>query len=200
VSRLGMSVDLERCVGCWACAVACKTEHDSPEGVWLMSVEVLGHGLVDRSLGATPEVAKSYRPRACVQCADAPCLTVCPTDALVVRPDGIVEVDDDACIGCGKCESACPYDAIAMQPRPGDPSRSVAAKCDFCAHRVDAGLLPACADACPTDAIVFGPVDSLPREGAEQLHPELGTDPSVWFAPNHRAERQRRSVAVPPTD
>jgi len=203
-----MRVDLNRCIGCWACAAACKVENGTPPEVWWQTVEVVGGDTVDRS---TTEIAKTYRPRNCMQCVDAPCIPVCPVDAITKRPDGIVEIDGDTCVGCSKCATACPYDAITMHQRPDDPANAVpvASKCNFCAPRVDAGQQPACVDACPTNAIEFGDFGDFGDEGVEPHHEddprrpvrigeELGADPSIWFLPHTRLQDQLRSIAAPP--
>ena len=79
----------------------------------------------------------------CNHCKDAPCVDICPTEALFTREDGIVDFDKDRCIGCKSCMQACPYDALYI-----DPETSTAAKCNYCAHRVDVGLEPACVNVC----------------------------------------------------
>jgi len=175
MSRLGMVVNLDRCIGCWACAVACKMENSIGEGLWWQEIKTIGGADIDTSAGVFPNVSKHYQPRNCFHCAEPPCLPVCPTGAIVQRADGIVEILYDKCIGCGKCEPACPYDAIEMNHfapvlPPGleqghgaaevAPRRAhVVEKCTFCSHRVDQGLQPACVEACPTQVITFGDVE-----------------------------------------
>jgi molybdopterin-containing oxidoreductase family iron-sulfur binding subunit len=212
-----MVIDLDRCIGCWACAVACKMENSVGEGLWWQKVQTVGGAAIDTSAGAFPHVQKHYRPRNCFHCADPPCLPVCPTSALVKRPDGIVEIIDDLCTGCGECVTACPYDAIEMNEvtpilphglESGHGAAEVAPrvagvveKCSFCVHRVDQGLEPACVCACPTQVIRFGDVDdpqsavatARAAPGAFRLGEESGADPSVWFLPAVSGANQRRS-------
>jgi Fe-S-cluster-containing dehydrogenase component len=119
----------------------------------------------------------------CNHCDDAPCVTICPTKALFRRPDGI-EVDDAVrCIGCKSCMHACPYDALYI-----DPITRTAAKCNYCGHRVDQGLLPACDVVCPEKAIIAGDLDDptseihqlVAREPVMVRKPEQGTRPKLF--------------------
>ena len=217
MTRLGMVVDLDRCIGCWGCAVACTVENSVGLGLWWQRVVTVGGPTIDTSAGLFPDVHKHYEVRNCAHCADPPCLPACPTAAIVKRPDGIVEIVEDRCTGCRDCIPACPYDAIemnehapllphgledghgsaAVRPRPA----GVVEKCTFCVHRVDEGLDPACVVACPTHAITFGdvhdPSSAVARLAAEEdayrLDVESGADPSVWFLPAATAMSQRRS-------
>ena len=217
MSRLGMVLNLDRCIGCWACAVACKMENSIGEGLWWQEIKTIGGADIDTSAGVFPNVSKHYQPRNCFHCAEPPCLPVCPTTAIVQRADGIVHIIYDKCIGCGKCEPACPYDAIEMNKfapvlpagleqghgaAEVPPRRAhVVEKCTFCSHRVDQGLQPACVEACPTQVITFGDVDdpdsAVARErakpGAFRIDEQSGADPSVWFLPALAGAKQRRS-------
>jgi molybdopterin-containing oxidoreductase family iron-sulfur binding subunit len=217
MTRLAMVVDLDRCIGCWACAVACKVENSVGEGLWWQEVLTVGGTAIDTSAGSYPHVDKHYEPRNCFHCAEPPCLPVCPTGAVVQRADGIVEIVHDRCIGCTYCVLACPYDAIEMNlDEPKLPAgledghgaaavaprhAGVAEKCTFCSHRVDVGLQPACVSACPTDVITFGDIDDVDSAVARQagasdayrLREDLGAEPSVWFLPARTAATQRRS-------
>jgi len=100
----GMVIDLRKCVGCNACTVACKSENKTPPGV---SYNVV----IDEETGRYPNVSRRFLPRACLQCQRPACVSVCPVGATRRRPDGIVEIDYDACIGCRYCLAACPYGA-----------------------------------------------------------------------------------------
>ncbi len=134
--------------------------------------------------GEFPSVKRSFAVLRCNQCTAAPCVTICPTNALRKRPDGIVDVDPRSCIGCKSCMQGCPYDALYIHP-----SKGTAEKCHFCAHRAEQGLAPACAIVCPTEAIIPGDFDDpdsrvsqLKREhelSARKL--EAGTGPNVWY-------------------
>lgn len=175
--RLGFVIDNRKCIGCHACTVACKSEHDVPLGVnrtWVKQVET----------GVFPDVRRSFHVMRCNHCADAPCVEICPVAALYTRPDGIVDFDNGRCIGCKGCLQACPYDALHIDPRT-----HTAAKCNFCSHRVDRGLQPACVVACPEQAIVAGDVHApgsfiaglLAGQPVQVRRPEKGTDPSLWY-------------------
>src|SRR5262249_12689306 len=115
---------------------------------------------------------------------NAPCVTICPTVALYRRPDGIVDFDRDRCIGCKSCMQACPYDALYI-----DPDTHTAAKCHFCAHRVERGLEPACVIVCPERAILAGDLDDPASEVARVVarsqvavrKPEQGTRPKLFY-------------------
>lgn len=144
-----LAVDVERCTGCHACSVACKAEYRIPLGRFRTKVYY-------RDAGTFPAVKRHFLPAFCMQCADAPCLKVCPGKAVQRGNDGIVRIDKDACTRnrktCGAaCEKACPYAAIATRPQGG-----IADKCDFCSDRLAVSLLPSCVAACPTEALVFG--------------------------------------------
>ena len=168
-------IDQDRCIGCHACTTACKSENEVPLSVtrtYVKSVDV----------GEFPQARRAFQVTRCNQCEDAPCVAACPTGAMFARPDGIVDVDKDACIGCKACMAACPYDAIFINPED-----HAAEKCNFCAHRIDAGLEPACVVVCPTQAILVGPAsDSLAgsivaREPVAVRRPEKGTRPKLFY-------------------
>lgn len=145
--RFGFAIDNRACIGCHACTVACKSEHDVPIGVnrtWVKYIEK----------GTFPNARRSFNVQRCNHCADAPCVEICPVTSLYTRPDGIVDFDSDRCIGCKACMQACPYDALYL-----DPNTNTAAKCNYCTHRVDQGYEPACVVVCPVEAIVSGDLD-----------------------------------------
>ena len=142
--RWAKIIDQTRCIGCHACTTACKSENEVPVGVTRTYVKNV-------DVGVFPEARRNYQVTRCNQCTDAPCAAACPTKAMFVRDDGIVDFDKDSCIGCKACIAACPYDAIFINPE--DHS---AEKCNFCAHRIDVGLEPACSVVCPVEAILVG--------------------------------------------
>lgn len=197
--RLGMVIDLKRCVGCNACTLACKQEHGTPTGVHFARV-------VTRELGTYPVTRRTFLPVLCNHCQDAPCEEVCPTGATYIRPDGIVMVDNQKCIGCRACAVACPYmnrffleeGMLEGDGRPASTFERVKwaafeegtmAKCTLCAHRIDRGLEPACVVTCPSEARIFGDLDDengrlqrLIRErSGRTLLPECNTRPSVYY-------------------
>lgn len=175
--QLGFVIDHTRCIGCHACTVACKSENDVPLGdfrTWVKYTET----------GEFPEVRRNFAVLRCNQCSDAPCMTICPTSALHKRPDGIVDLEQDNCIGCKSCMHACPYDALYINEDTG-----IAEKCHFCAHRTEIGLAPACAVVCPTEAIIPGDFDD-PESVVSRMtrefdlgvrKPEAGTRPNVRY-------------------
>jgi len=176
-------LDQTRCIGCHACTTACKSENSVPLGVtrtYVKSVDV----------GNFPHVRRAFQVTRCNQCADAPCVAACPTKAMYQRPDGIVDFDKSICIGCKACMAACPYDAIFINPE--DHS---AEKCNFCAHRLEIGLEPACVTVCPTEAILVGDLNDptskvakiVQREAVAVRRPEKGTSPGLFYKGAHQS-------------
>jgi Fe-S-cluster-containing dehydrogenase component/formate-dependent nitrite reductase membrane component NrfD len=173
----GFAIDLRKCIGCHACTIACKAEHDIPVGVnrcWVKTVEQ----------GTFPDTRRFFFPVLCNQCDEAPCARICPTNALFKRRDGIVDLYGDSCIGCRACMVACPYDQLFI-----DPNTHTAEKCNFCANRVENDLLPACVSVCPTECRIFGDLDDpssevaqiAAREMTRVRKPEKGTIPKVFY-------------------
>ncbi len=171
--RWGMVLDLKRCIGCNACAVACMQENSLPRGMmWTKTVS--------EEIGNYPNVTRAYIPILCNHCEEAPCERVCPTKATYITDNGIVMVDENKCIGCGACYTACPYknrhfmrkelletglygngDSITPFEKQGYPRfvHGTMVKCTFCHERVTENLDPACAFTCPTEARIFGDLD-----------------------------------------
>src|SRR5437867_2520708 len=175
--RYGFVIDHRKCIGCHACTVACKEENQVPLGTfrtWVKYVEK----------GTWPHTRRYFSVLRCNHCDDAPCITICPTVALYRRADGIVDFDGARCIGCKSCMQGCPYDALYI-----DPNTNTAAKCHYCAHRVEVGLEPACVVVCPERAIIAGDLDDprteiarlVGREQVEVRKPEQGTRPKVYY-------------------
>ncbi len=201
MARLGMVIDLKRCIGCNACTLACKQENGTPAGIHYARV-------VTREVGTYPQSKRTFLPLLCNHCADAPCAKACPTGATYIRADGIVMVDREKCIGCRACAVACPYMnrhfieqgflAKGYNDDAKNPYEAVKftafeegtmTKCTLCAHRVDQGLDPACVITCPTEARIFGDLEDdggklkkLIRErNGWSLLPECNTKPSVYY-------------------
>lgn len=175
--RYGFLIDQNRCIGCHACTVACKEEHNIALGVnrtWVKYIEK----------GHYPDTRRHFAVLRCNHCDDAPCIEICPTVALFRRPDGIVDFDSGRCIGCKSCMQACPYDALYI-----DPDRNTAAKCNFDAPRVEMGYKPACEIVCPTEAILSGDVDDPNSEISRRIavektavrKPDKGTNPKLFY-------------------
>ncbi len=173
----GFVMDNRKCIGCHACSTACKSENDVPLGVartWVKYTET----------GQYPDARRNFQVTRCNHCENPPCVRICPVTAMYQRDDGIVEFDPDVCIGCKACMQACPYDAIYI-----DPNNNTAAKCHYCAHRVDVGLEPACVVVCPTHAIISGDMDDPESEISRTLakhnvmvrKPEQGTAPKTFY-------------------
>jgi Fe-S-cluster-containing dehydrogenase component/formate-dependent nitrite reductase membrane component NrfD len=175
--QYGFAIDQRTCIGCHACTVACKTEHEIPVGQFRTWVKY-----VDK--GEYPATTREFGVMRCNHCTDAPCIAICPTNALFKRDDGIVDFDNQQCIGCKSCMQACPYDALYI-----DEDTHTAAKCNFCAHRIDQGLEPACVVVCPTESIWVGDLDDaesgirkfLSIEPVQTRTPEQKTGPNVFY-------------------
>jgi Fe-S-cluster-containing dehydrogenase component/formate-dependent nitrite reductase membrane component NrfD len=176
-------IDHTRCIGCHACTTACKSENLVPLSVTRTYVKHV-------DVGVFPQVRRAHQVTRCNQCAHAPCVVACPTTAMFKRADGIVDFDKSICIGCKACMAACPYDAIFINPE--DHS---AEKCNFCAHRIDMGLEPACVVVCPTQAILVGDMNDadsyvaqiINREAVTVRRPEKETLPKLFYKGAHQA-------------
>ncbi|MBV8202768.1 MAG: polysulfide reductase NrfD, partial [Acidobacteria bacterium] len=187
-------IDQQRCIGCHACTTACKSENAVPLGVTRTYVKYV-------DVGVFPQARRAFQVTRCNQCDDAPCTAACPTGAMFRRPDGIVDFDKSICIGCKACIAACPYDAIFVNPE--DHS---AEKCNFCAHRLDVGLEPACVVVCPTEAILVGDLGDPDSQVARIVHrepvavrrPEKDTRPKLFYRGAHQATLDPLAARRPP--
>lgn len=223
--RLGLVIDLERCAGCWTCAVACKAENNVAMGNWWNRVlsppgkEQSQYGIP--SLTQDGSVDMIFRPYACMHCQNAACVKVCPTGATYKRPDGITAQDYSKCIGCRSCIAACPYnvrvfnwekpvqipaydsDHVGNIDVPERP-KGVVEKCTFCMERTDKGELPACVAGCPSHARYFGDLNDpnsevsklISNRTGEKYKEEFGTDPSVYYLPTRQRQTLRIGVAT----
>lgn len=206
--KWGMVIDLQKCVGCDSCTVACKAENRTPPGV---SYNVV----MEEEHGEYPNVSRTNLPRPCMQCENPPCVQVCPVSATYKMENGIVNIDYDRCIGCRYCMIACPYGAryfdfgenyddevegsgeltspeYGMQRGEREPGKSPIGnvrKCSFCYHRLERGEEPACVETCIGDARNAGDLNDPESEvsalasssRAFQLKEEEGTDPNVYY-------------------
>ena len=193
MARWGMVIDLQRCVGCYACVLACKQEHFLPPGIFWGR-------LVVSETGQHAAITKAVYPVLCNHCEDAICVKVCPTGATQKRDDGIIFIDYDQCAGCRYCVIACPYqqrtyyadDQKEYFPGQGLTELEIIGKelyplqkgsvikCNFCLERIDEGLKqglepgvdrqasPACVITCPAKARNFGDLDD-PRSEVSRL-------------------------------
>ncbi len=193
--RWVMVIDLRKCIGCHACTIACIAENKLPPGVVYRPV-------ITEEIGEYPNVSMRFIPRPCMQCDNPPCVPVCPVNATYKRPDGVVEIDYNACIGCRYCITACPYNARtfdfgenytdkAPEKAPYEEAPNFeygrrwrrereqspignARKCHFCLHRLEAGQLPACTTGCVGRATFFGDAND-----PDSLVSELISNPNV---------------------
>ena len=183
--RYGLVFDLERCIGCQACTVACKVENSIEQGSWIR-VEMLDGQPLDTTKGQFPELTMYYLPVTCMHCQDPPCVDACPTDAIYQRDDGVVILNTSKCNGCQVCLTACPYGAILWVE-----TSNVAAKCHLCASRIEQGLKPFCVLCCESEAIHFGDLSDsgsevsqlIAQRSAYTLKPEEKTKPAVYYLP-----------------
>lgn len=209
MARYGMLIDLRRCVGCYACVMACKAEYATPKGVYW------NHVIVEER-GEYPYARMTFTPVLCNHCENPPCRDVCPTGATYQRSDGIIAVNQSMCIGCKYCMVACPYQARSIpetsegyypeygltafeqqgikRHKKGAPS-----KCVFCYERVEQGKEPACVIACPAHARIFGDLNEPNSEISRlikqyqtfRFSEELGTGPSVFYIPDQKPKTER---------
>jgi molybdopterin-containing oxidoreductase family iron-sulfur binding subunit len=199
-----MVIDLKRCYGCFACAMACKVKNHTPPGVFWARI-------LKGEAGSFPNAARQDLPVLCMHCEEPSCMEVCPTGATQKTDDGIVFIDQDKCMGCKYCIMACPYGArysvekwesyfpegLPLSPYELFAKKAweekfgvgVATKCDFCRDRLAEGKQPSCVIACPANARTFGDLDDpnsevsilVLRHRATPLNPELGNKPKVYY-------------------
>lgn len=188
-TTVGFLTDPSLCIGCKACEVACKEWNELPadgfewSGLSYDNTVALGHStwrhvaFVEdprRQEGDEDDQAPEGPPRwifhsdVCKHCEVAGCLEACPTGSIVRTEVGSVLVQDDVCNGCGYCVVCCPFGVLDRRPEPL-PDSGGAFKCTFCYDRQVDGLTPACAKACPTESIQFGPLEELRRRAEERV-------------------------------
>ena len=142
--KCGLFIDTEECVGCHACEIACKQEHELPVGPRLIKIYDTGPQRIE----GRPQLR--YKVAVCLQCTEPPCRDACPVGAISLRKDGITVINRALCDGCRKCIDSCPYGVLEF-----DAPNKLARKCDLCAERLDRGLNPACIATCPSHCIHF---------------------------------------------
>jgi molybdopterin-containing oxidoreductase family iron-sulfur binding subunit len=222
--KWGMAIDLDRCTGCQACAVACRLENNVPVAGPIQTEQaraIFWMDLVTETRGEYPDVRMQFLPTPCNHCENPPCIKVCPVGATNISEEGIVSQIFPRCIGCRYCTTACPYtrryfnwetpswseeERGRLNPDVSVRPKGVVEKCTFCHQRIravkervreegrelnddDVRKLPACAQSCPADAIVFGdlndPESAVSRSTrsprAFHLLEDLGTHPKVVY-------------------
>lgn len=157
MSEFGLLVDLDRCIGCRACEVACAEENNLPDGVRWRRIVRIG------PLASEDGIAMTLMSSSCMHCIQPPCMYVCPVKAITKRQDGIVLISEKKCIGCKACLWICPFGAPAF-----DPTTRTMTKCTLCYQRVEQNMLPACVQTCHVKAIRFGITEDL--ADIERLH------------------------------
>ena len=194
MTKLGMVIDLSRCVGCHTCANACKMSNNVPMGMLWNRVLTDGEDVLDGAQGTYPDLTRRYVPLACQHCENPACMKVCPTGATHKDEKGRVEIDYDKCIGCRFCMAACPYNARVFNwSEPDhDPDfqtgfkdvpvrpRGVMEKCTLCKERCDADPdnEPMCVVCCPSSARVYGDLDDPNSEDLQDCQAEQGLQPA----------------------
>lgn len=206
MARYGFVIDTTRCVGCNLCAMACKVENNIPEGVWWNKAKTEGSDNHFAPTGEWPDnLSLSFYTYSCQHCDNPACVAACPTGATHKDEEtGIVRQDWNACIGCGSCIAACPYEGVRtlMEGEPkyfldfqvgsldvAPHQQGVVEKCDMCWHRVEKGERPACADVCRQMARYWGDFDDPESEVSKliasrsykQLLADEGTGPNIYY-------------------
>jgi len=191
--KYAMVIDLDQCVGCETCTIACKLDNETGVGIkW--------GRIIEAEEGTFPDVRRAFVPLLCMQCEDAQCISVCPTGASYRNSQGLVQIDYSKCVGCKYCIIACPFMARQFNdardpplgvPRvaAGDSRKGVVEKCDFCSDRLAAGREPVCVESCPYEARIFGDLDDansrvgklVAGAGGVTLKPDAGSRPSVYY-------------------
>jgi Fe-S-cluster-containing dehydrogenase component len=174
-----MVINLAKCIGCQACTVACKFQNNVPDGQYRTQTPTSG------LKGTYPNVSQYFIKEACQMCQNAPCVSVCPTHASHYNNDGVVLIDEDKCVGCKYCMTACPYNARFLNKATG-----IVDKCTFCYElRISKGEKPVCVSTCLGGALLFGDLNDTTSEVSQFLakhkgdvrKPELGTHPNIYY-------------------
>lgn len=178
--RKTLVIDLDRCIGCKGCEVACKQENDVALGSYWNKVQMVGPS------GTYPDLQMHFLPVVCQQCTNPECVRVCPTGASYINEENIVLINREKCIGCRYCMMACPYEA-----RSFNEEQDVVEKCTLCVHLQAIDEKPACVKNCSAQARLFGDMDdpnsniaiALKKAGSDSMHsmPDVGNHPSVRY-------------------
>lgn len=158
MARYGMLIDTRRCIGCYACRAACQNQNK-------LSADVAFIKFHAREKGSYPHINVETVPTQCMHCEDAPCEKVCPTKATYTDENGVVMVDQERCIGCKYCATACPYQARVVVPETG-----VMDKCRLCTQYAQPGSgMTTCVTACPAHVRIFGDLDDPESEVSKAI-------------------------------
>lgn len=196
VKKYGFVIDPKRCIDCRACLVACRAENSVPldhTRIWVYDLEVQG---------SYPNLSQQFVPYNCMHCDEPPCVEACPSQATYKRAeDGIVAIDEQACIGCGLCVDACPYHVRYLNPDTGK-----ADKCNACLQRVEQGEAPACVATCVGGARLFGDLNDPESSVSQALRlassvkrlPAIGVDtgPNIYYI-NEDVDEKKLAVTAP---
>jgi Fe-S-cluster-containing dehydrogenase component len=152
MSKISLLFNKKDCMGCHACEIACKQEHQLNIGPRLVRVI---------------EKSPDFYPVYCHHCAHAPCREACPVEAISRNETGMVLIDHELCIGCKDCLPACPFGAMQY-----DDETDIAVKCDLCVGRLKKGQAPACSTVCPTGCIAWGDIGSISDHLVKEVLPQ----------------------------
>lgn len=170
MTQYAIVTDLNRCVGCLGCIVACKTINNTPIGKYNTVINRVGPTPIEGMSGNWPDVEMYFLPVGCQHCKNPACVDVCPTSASYVAEDGTVQIDKELCIGCQSCMAACPYDVRFM-----NEDENVVEKCTMCKELIDDGGLPQCVTQCGGMARWFGDIEGDIRNFQGARGETLGT-------------------------
>lgn len=202
--QYGMVIDTQRCSGCNSCATACKLNNNLSKNVWWNTILTEGGATRDTASGEWPNNEMRFFPKACQHCRKPLCVAACPTGASQKGEDGIVFIDQELCIGCSSCISACPYDVRTLMQDEPEYYQDVALgqwdapahragkveKCTFCSNRLARDEMPACVRSCNVRARLYGDLDDPEsavskaiESGREYVRLEegSGSDPAVYY-------------------
>lgn len=174
---VGMLYDATRCIGCKACMVKCKEANNLPPEPGARSGSI--YDAPDDLSGSTKSVIKLYREgdrisymkAQCMHCVDPACASVCMISAFKKDKNGIVSYDPAKCVGCRYCQVACPFNVPKYEWNTAFPK---IVKCEMCRHRLAEGKLPACVEACPREAVIFGKLEQLKADARKRIAAEPG--------------------------
>lgn len=201
MTRWGVVIDLEKCIGCKACSIVCAETY-GPESNWRTVYNLGVFRVVDDM--------RISIPVSCMHCMDAPCVDVCPTTASYIRPDGIVDIDYNKCVGCGYCIIGCPYQVRSIShsgkvkysgEMRNHEASEITTKCTLCSEKIDTGMkqghipgidkeaTPECVVTCSIRAITFGNIEDpnsdiyrlLKKVKLYTINTDLHTQPSLFY-------------------